>query len=63
VRVLFSAADEIADALIARLVEAEPVGRTVVVVSSDGEVAAHARSRGAQAAASQLLLDRLAQLR
>jgi predicted RNA-binding protein with PIN domain len=63
VRVLFSAAAEIADALIARLVEAEPVGRTVVVVSSDGEVAAHARSRGARAAASQLLLDRLAQLR
>jgi predicted RNA-binding protein with PIN domain len=63
VRVLFSAADEIADALIARLVEAEPVGRTVVVVSSDAAVAAHARSRGAQAAASQLLLDRLAQLR
>jgi predicted RNA-binding protein with PIN domain len=63
VRVLFSAASEIADVLIARLVEAEPVGRTVVVVSSDGEVAAHARSHGGQAAASQLLLDRLAQLR
>ncbi len=63
VRVLFSAADEIADLLIARLVEAEPPGRLVVVVSSDGEVAAHARSAGAHAAASDLLLSRLARLR
>ncbi|MGI8880813.1 MAG: NYN domain-containing protein [Jatrophihabitans sp.] len=63
VRVLFSAADEIADLLIARLVEAEPRGRTVVVVSSDGEVAAHARAQGAHAAASDLLLTRLAHLR
>lgn len=63
VRVLFSSADEIADVLIGRLVDAEPAGRVVIVVSSDGEVAAHARSRGAQAAASRLLLDRLEQLR
>ena len=38
VRVLFSAADEIADDLIRRLVAAEPAGRVVVVVTSDGEV-------------------------
>ncbi len=38
VRVLFSAADEIADDLIRRLVGAEPAGRPVVVVSSDRQV-------------------------
>ena len=38
VRVLFSTPGEIADELIRRLVRAEPVGRPVVVVSSDREV-------------------------
>ena len=38
VRVLFSAADEIADDLIRRLVAAEPAGRPVVVVTSDRQV-------------------------
>jgi predicted RNA-binding protein with PIN domain len=60
VRVLFSAPDETADDLIRRLVAAEPTGRTLVVVTSDKAVVADVRRAGAQTAASQILLDRLA---
>lgn len=59
VRVLFSAAGEIADDLIRRLVAAEPEGRPVVVVSSDREVADDVRRAGAYAVPSALLLRRL----
>ena len=61
VRVLFSAADDSADDLILRLVRAEPVGRVVVVVSSDREVADGARAAGARSVPSTALarlLDR-----
>lgn len=56
VRVRFSDPGEIADELIARFVDAEPAGRPLVVVSSDGEVAAHAREAGAHAIASAALV-------
>ena len=59
VRVLFSAAGELADDLIRRLVAAEPEGRPVVVVSSDREVADGVRSSGAYPVPSTLLLRRL----
>lgn len=59
VRVLFSLPGETADELIRRLVAAEPVGRPVVVVSSDKEVAACARGSGARAVASMALVRRL----
>jgi predicted RNA-binding protein with PIN domain len=59
VRVLFSAPGETADELIRRLVAAEPVGRAIVVVSSDREVAADAARAGAHAVPSALLLRRL----
>ena len=62
VRVLFSAADEIADDLIRRLVAAEPEGRPVVVVSSDRQVASDVHRVGAWTVASSVLLARLAQL-
>jgi predicted RNA-binding protein with PIN domain len=59
VRVLFSAPGETADDLIRRLVAAEPVGRPVVVVSADREVADGVRRSGAYPIPSILLLRRL----
>jgi predicted RNA-binding protein with PIN domain len=56
VRVLFSAPGETADALVLRVVGAEPVGRPVVVVSSDREVASGATDAGARAVASRALI-------
>jgi predicted RNA-binding protein with PIN domain len=59
VRVLFSAPDEIADDLIRRLVAGEPVGRPVVVVTSDRQVVSDTAREGAWSAPSRVLLDRL----
>jgi predicted RNA-binding protein with PIN domain len=59
VRVLFSAPGETADDLIRRLVQAEPTGRPVVVVSSDREVADGVRRSGARPVAAATLLRRL----
>lgn len=59
VRVRFSPAGVTADDVIARLVEAEPNGRPVVVVSSDREVAEHARSAGARPVAADALIRQL----
>ncbi len=59
VRVLFSAADEIADDLIRRLVSAEPPGRAVVVVTSDRQVVSDTGRDGAWAVPSAVLLTRL----
>jgi predicted RNA-binding protein with PIN domain len=56
VRVRFSDPGETADALIARFVNAEPPGRPVVVVSTDGEVATHAREAGAHSVRSIALV-------
>jgi predicted RNA-binding protein with PIN domain len=60
VRVLFSAADEIADDLIRRLVAAEPAGRPVVVVTSDQQVVTDTSRDGAWSVPSAVLLARLA---
>jgi predicted RNA-binding protein with PIN domain len=60
VRVLFSQAGTTADDLVRRLVRAEPQGRPVVVVSTDGEVARGARSAGAHPVPSEALLRLLA---
>ncbi|PRX97031.1 NYN domain-containing protein [Allonocardiopsis opalescens] len=59
VRLLFSAPGETADDLIVRLVQAEPEGRPVVVVSSDGEIVRAVRRAGARPVPSRLLLRRL----
>ncbi len=59
VRVLFSAADEIADDLIRRLVAAEPPGRPVVVVTSDQQVVTDVQRAGAWTVPSAVLLARL----
>jgi predicted RNA-binding protein with PIN domain len=59
VRVLFSAAEELADDLIRRLVLAEPIGRPVVVVTSDQQVVADVRRTGAWTVRSAVLLNRL----
>jgi predicted RNA-binding protein with PIN domain len=59
VRVLFSAADEIADDLIRRLVAAEPPGRPVVVVTSDRQVIVDTARNGAWSVPSAVLLARL----
>ncbi|PZS33553.1 MAG: RNA-binding protein [Pseudonocardiales bacterium] len=59
VRVLFSAADEIADDLIRRLVAAEPEGRPVVVVTSDQQVVTDVQRAGAWTVPSEVLLARL----
>ncbi|MEU3456474.1 NYN domain-containing protein [Micromonospora sp. NPDC006766] len=59
VRVLFSRKGETADELIRRLVRAEPPGRTVVVVSSDREVADGVRRHGAYPLGADSLLRRL----
>jgi predicted RNA-binding protein with PIN domain len=60
VRVLFSRKGEIADELIRRLVRAEPAGRTVIVISSDREVADGVRRHGAYPLSSETLLRRMA---
>jgi predicted RNA-binding protein with PIN domain len=60
VRVLFSAAGVIADDVVGDVVAAEPVGRPLVVASSDREVADAARARGAHTVASAVLVERLA---
>ena len=60
VRVLFSPAGVLADQVINDLVRAEPVGRVVVVVTSDREVAERAAADGARTAASIALLGVLA---
>ncbi len=59
VRVLFSAAGELADELIVRLAAAEPEGRPVVVVTNDREVIEAVRPLGAGALPSGALLGRL----
>lgn len=59
VRVLFSAPDEIADDLIRRLVDLEPQGRPLVVVTSDQAVVADVMRAGAWAVPSAVLLERL----
>jgi predicted RNA-binding protein with PIN domain len=60
VRVLFSRKGETADELIRRLVRAEPVGRPIVVISSDREVADGVRRHGAYPLGADSLLRRLA---
>lgn len=61
VRVVFSPPGVIADDVIRRMAAAEPVGRTVVVVSSDREVGDGARRSGARVASSAVLLGLLGQ--
>ena len=56
VRVLFSDPGTTADDLIGRLVRAEPAGRVLMVVSSDGEVAAAAVAASARSFRSSVLL-------
>jgi predicted RNA-binding protein with PIN domain len=56
VRVLFSDPGTTADDLIGRLVRAEPAGRVLAVVSSDGEVIAAAIAAGARSFRSTVLL-------
>jgi predicted RNA-binding protein with PIN domain len=60
VRVLFSRKGETADELIRQLVRAEPMGRPVIVISSDREVADGVRRHGAYPLSSDSLLRRLA---
>jgi predicted RNA-binding protein with PIN domain len=62
VRALFSAADEIADDLIRRLVAAEPQGRPVVVVSSDQQVQRDVQRDGAWAVPAAVFLARVGQV-
>lgn len=61
VRVLF-AVGEIADDLIRRLVQAEPPGRVLVVVTSDREVARDVETAGAWVVPSSTLVTRLQRL-
>lgn len=63
VRVLFSPAGVTADELLDELVQAEPAGRRLVVVSSDREVADAARREGAESLDSAVLVERLVQQR
>ena len=56
VRVMFSDPGVTADDLVRRLVRAEPAGRPVVVVSSDGEVRRGVRAAGARPVPAQALL-------
>ena len=56
IRVLFSPPGVLADDVIRDLVRAEPIGRTVIVVSSDREVVDRAAADGARTAASTVLL-------
>lgn len=62
VRVLFSKAGVTADELIRQLVRAEPLGRPVVVVSTDREVADGVAKAGARPVTSALLLKRLSRV-
>lgn len=59
VKVIFSAQGVIADDVIRELVDAEPEGRVVIVVSSDQEVARDVVRAGARAASSSALLGLL----
>jgi predicted RNA-binding protein with PIN domain len=59
VRVRFSPPGVIADDLIRQLVEAEPVGRPIVVISTDREVARSVTKKGARALASMALVRAL----
>jgi predicted RNA-binding protein with PIN domain len=59
VRVLFSAGEQIADDLIRSLVDAEPAGRAVIVVTSDQQVVADVRRAGAWTVPSAVFLARL----
>ena len=59
VRVLFSRKGDTADELIRQLVRAEPVGRPIVVISSDREVADGVRRHGAYPMGADSLLRRL----
>lgn len=60
VRVVFSPAGVIADDVIRDMAQAEPVGRVVVVVSSDREVAEGVRRAGARVASSDTFLRAVA---
>ncbi|MGN6129038.1 MAG: NYN domain-containing protein [Nocardioidaceae bacterium] len=60
VKVMFSAPGVIADDLIRALVDAEPAGRPVVVVSSDREVQRDVRARGFRAVEALALVRLLA---
>jgi len=59
IRVLFSPPGVIADDVLRALAAAEPVGRVVIVVSSDREVADGVRRSGARTAGSEVLLAAL----
>ncbi len=59
VRVLFSKSGETADELIRRLVQAEPAGRPIIVVSSDREIAEGVQRLGARALPAAALVKRL----
>jgi predicted RNA-binding protein with PIN domain len=59
VRVVFSAADEEADPVIVREVEALPAGTPVVVASSDRWVRDHTEHRGAAVVSAETLLGLL----
>jgi predicted RNA-binding protein with PIN domain len=59
VRVLFSAAGEIADDLIRRLVSAEPPGRPVIVVTTDQEVVADVLRAGGWTVPASVFLERV----
>ncbi|HEY7043746.1 MAG TPA: NYN domain-containing protein, partial [Nocardioidaceae bacterium] len=56
IRVRFSPAGVIADDLIRQLVSAEPMGRSVIVVSTDREVAKSVAKMGARSVASAALI-------
>jgi predicted RNA-binding protein with PIN domain len=62
VRVLFSEPGVIADDLIRTLVDAEPEGRPLVVVTSDRAVVDSVRRRGAHPVPSSVLIERLARI-
>lgn len=59
VRVRFSAAGELADRVLVRLVAAEPKGRPMVVASSDAALSSGSRSAGARTVDSAVLADLL----
>lgn len=59
VRVLFSAAEQIADDLIRALVAAEPPGRPLLVATSDQQVVSDVQRAGAWTVASAVLLSAL----
>jgi len=59
IRVRFSPAGVIADDLIRELVSSEPLGRPVVVVTSDRELAESVAERGARSVTSSALIEAL----